>query len=86
MVVDYYSLYPEVKHVPSTSSTAVIKGMKTVFARHGIPHEVISDNGPAYDSAEFAKFAEGWDFAHTTASPHYPQANGLAERTVRTVK
>ena len=28
VVVDYYSLYPEVKHIPSTSSTAVIKGMK----------------------------------------------------------
>ena len=86
VVVDYYSLYPEVKHVPSTSSTAVIKGMKTVFARHEILHKVISDNGPVYDSAEFAKFAEDWDFSHTTASPHHPQANGLAERTGRTVK
>ena len=47
---------------------------------------MISDNGPAYDSVEFAKFAEDWGFSHTTASPHHPQANGLAERTVRTVK
>ena len=86
LIVDYYSLYPEVKQVPSTSSAAVINGMKAVFSRHGIPHEVFSDNGPAYDSEEFEKFAKDWDFVHSTASPHYPRANGLAERTVRTVK
>ena len=47
---------------------------------------MFSDNGPAYDSEEFEKFAKDWDFVHSTSSPHYPRSNGLAERTVRTVK
>ena len=85
-LADSWLLFSLPKQVSSISSAAVINGMKSVFSRHGIPHEVFSDNGPAYDSEEFEKFAKDWDFVHATASPHYPHANGLAERTVRIVR
>ena len=60
--------------------------MKDVFARHGIPAELVSDNGSQYKSGLFKKFAKEWDFQHTTSSPRYPQSNGLAESSVKTVK
>ncbi len=60
--------------------------MKSVFARHGIPEVVVSDNGPQYTSQEFEEFAKTWNFQHQISSPAYPQSNGLAERTVQTVK
>ena len=50
LFVDYYSLYPEVIKLNSTTSTSVITAMKSVFSRHSIPDTVISDNGPQYDS------------------------------------
>ncbi|CAB4024342.1 sec1 family domain-containing 2 [Paramuricea clavata] len=59
---------------------------KSIFARHRIPREVKSDNGPQYTSQEFGKFAQEWNIQHTTTSPYHPQANGLAERSVQTVK
>ena len=40
------SKFPEVIKVKSTTSSAIIGAMKPVFARHGIPETLISDNGP----------------------------------------
>ena len=84
--VDYYSRYFEIERLYSTTSSAVIRKLKAMFSRNGIPEKVISDNGPQYSSQDFKNFANTWDFKHTTTSPHYPQSNGLAEKTVQTAK
>jgi transposase InsO family protein len=86
IMVDYYSRFPEVIKMTSTTSTSVITAMKSIFSRHGIPRILISDNGPQYSSMEMQLFAEKYGFKHITSSPYYPQSNGLAERTVKTVK
>ena len=59
---------------------------KSIFARHGIPDVVRSDNGPQFASECFRKCAREWGFSHVTSSPHFPQSNGEAERAVRTIK
>ena len=46
LIVDYFSRYPEVIKLKSTSSKAVIEAVKAVLSRHGIPETVRSDNGP----------------------------------------
>ena len=86
LVVDYFSRFIEVSKLSSTSSEAVIEHLKSIFSRHGIPETVMSDNGPQYSAAIFGAFAIQYGFTHTTSSPRYPQANGAAERAVRTVK
>ena len=82
LAVDYYSRFWEIFKVASTKSSAIITKMKTLFARHGIPEVVKSDNGPQYSSGDFAEFAKSWGFKHVTSSPLYPKSNCLAERTV----
>ena len=87
IISDYYSKYPIVKKLPHPSpSSVVVNVTKQVFAEHGIPDKVISDNGPHFASDAYREFARSWSFDHVTSSPRRPQGNGFIERNVRTVK
>ena len=86
LVTDYYSRYIEVAKLNRSTAGEVILRLKSIFARHGLPEVVVSDNGPQYSSELFEQFAEDYQFEHITSSPYFPQANGEAERAVRTVK
>ena len=86
IVTDYTSKYIEIERLPDKSSLNVVNKIKKIFARHGIPKELYTDNGPEYTAQSFKRFAKEWDFKHITSSPHFPQSNGLVERAIQTVK
>lgn len=48
IVVDYFSNFWEIDHLPNTTASTVIKNLKCLFATQGIPDIVISDNGPQF--------------------------------------
>ena len=84
LIVDYFSRYMEVQNLTSTTLASIIATLKTVFC-HGISVTLVTDNGPQFASAEMNKFSSTYGFTHVT-SPLHHQANGLPERTVRTIK
>lgn len=86
LIVDYFSRYIEIARLTNESAGEIVRHTKSIFARHGIPEVVISDNGPQFTSALFKDFASKYEFVHLTSSPYHPQGNGEAERAVRTVK
>ncbi len=86
VIVDYYSRWIEIKLLTSQTSLAVINAFKNVFACHGIPDEIQSDNGPQFQCNEFRTFAECYGFSCKTSSPYFPQANGEAESAVKIAK
>jgi len=86
LVVDYYSRFFAIEKLPDERSITVINKIKHILVTHGIPLKIVSDNGPQYTSREFQVFTRNWGIQHITSSPIYPQSNGLAERTVKTVK
>lgn len=67
IVVDYYSKYPELCLLKDKTAGSVITSMKSMFARHGIPDQVVADNMP-FSSKSFRQFARDWGFAVCTSS------------------
>jgi len=86
LIVDSYSRFIEVAKLNRTTAEDVVLHTKSIFARHGIPEVVNSDNGPQYSSGVYATFAREYQFEHITSSPLYPQGNGEAEHAVQTIK
>ena len=85
-MVDYYSKFFEVSHLPNGKSKTVINHIKPQLAIYGIPELMVSYNGSEFSSHEFAEFAREHGFKHITSSPSYTRSNGLAERAVQTAK
>lgn len=52
LCVDYFSKFLEITTLRDTTSCSGIIAVKSMFARHGIPDVVISDNGPRYVSSK----------------------------------
>ena len=62
LVVDYYSRWPEIRKLNGLTSEHVIGALKGIFAVHGIPKTLVSDNGPQYASHLFTEFSELCNF------------------------
>lgn len=62
VTVDYFSNYWEIDKLNNTLASAVVLKLKSHFARYGCPDQVVSDNGPQFDSEVFRKFTNTWDF------------------------
>ena len=86
LIVDYYSRFPVLHKLTSTTSKVLIQELKAVFTEMGVPTTIVSDGGPQYMSAEFKDFMKDWQIEHKVSSPRNPQSNGMAERSVQTMK
>ena len=51
----------------------------------GVPHRIISDNGTPFVNNDMRKMLEFYQVKHHRSSPYYPQGNGQAEATDKTL-
>ena len=84
--MDAHSKWLEVVPVPNLTSQTTIDTFRSIFATHGLPELLVSDNGPSFTSAEFQEFMKWNGIRHITSVPYHPASNELAERAVQTFK
>ena len=85
IVIEDYSRLPKVQIVNSTSARTTISKLMEMFSRFGTPSVFKIDNGAPFNSGEFAAFVKKLGFKHRKITPLWPEANGEAERFVRTL-
>ncbi|KAE8736598.1 hypothetical protein FOCC_FOCC017947, partial [Frankliniella occidentalis] len=84
--IDAYSKWPFVKVVNNLTAATLITHIRYIFADFGIPCTIVNDNGAQLVSKEFEQFLLHNNVRHVMSPPWHPASNGLAERTVRSVK
>lgn len=86
ILVDAFSKYIDVKVMSSTNASAVCKYLRRFCRDYGFFGEVVSDNGPPFNSKEFIEFLEKRGTKVTKTPIYHPASNGQAERGVGTIK
>ena len=86
IVVDAHSKWMEVSIVQSATSNSTLEKLRALFATHGLPEVIVSDNGTAFTSTEFQEFVRRNGIRHIRTAPYHPSSNGQVERAVQTFK
>ena len=78
LICDYFLKFPFLYRA-KTSFWSLRDHLIDLVSIEGYPDEIVSDNGPPFQSKEFAKFLSSLGIKHTTSSPGYPHSNGFIE-------
>ena len=84
--MDAKSNWIEVLPMSSTTAEATVQALRFVFSTHGLPEEIVSDNGRQFIAQELIDFLKCNHMNYFLSAPYHPASNGEAERAVRTFK
>ena len=85
-VVDYATRYPEAFPLKTQSAEGIATAMIGMFARVGIPEEIVSDQGTSFMSELMTQLCQSLSVSQIRSSIYHPEANGLTERFNGTLK
>ncbi len=82
VIVDAHSKWPEVFQLKTTTTQVITQKLEEVFARFGIPEQVVSDNGRQFTSDEFNLYLKNYNIKHICSTAYHARSNGEAKRKV----
>ncbi|KAG7568049.1 Integrase catalytic core [Arabidopsis thaliana x Arabidopsis arenosa] len=86
VLTDYFSKWIEAEAYVNIQDSDVKTFLwKHIICRHGVPYEIVMDNGPQFISNEFEDFCSSWGIKLSYSTPRYPQENGQAEDSNKTI-
>ncbi|KAK9075802.1 hypothetical protein SSX86_004131 [Deinandra increscens subsp. villosa] len=86
VAVDYVSKWVEAQALPTNDARVVVKFLKKLFARFGVPKALISDRGTHFCNAQMEKALQRYGVTHRLATPYHHQTSGQVEVSNRGIK
>ena len=86
VATNYFSKWIEAEAFASSKDRDVTWFIwKNIVYRFGIPKTIVSDNGPQFDSRVYRDFCQELKIRNLYSTPRYPQSNGQAEASNKTL-
>nr|GEU60621.1 reverse transcriptase domain-containing protein [Tanacetum cinerariifolium] len=76
VAVDYLSKWVEAKALPTNDARVVVKFLKSLFSRFGIPRAIISDRGTHFCNDQFTRVMIKYVVTRRLATAYHPQTSG----------
>ncbi|GJU77726.1 reverse transcriptase domain-containing protein [Tanacetum coccineum] len=86
VAVDYVSKWVEAQALPTNDARVVIRFLRRLFARFGVPKALISDRGTHFCNSQLEKALQKYGVTHKLSTAYHPQTNGQTEVTNRAIK
>nr|GEX17083.1 hypothetical protein [Tanacetum cinerariifolium] len=86
VAVDYLSKWVEAKALPTNDARVVVKFLKSLFSRFGIPKAIISNRGTHFCNDQFSRVMSKYGVTHHLFTAYHPQISGQVEVTNRGLK
>ncbi|GJT79601.1 reverse transcriptase domain-containing protein [Tanacetum coccineum] len=78
--------YVEAQSLPMNDMRIVVKFLRQLFARFGVPKALISDRGTHFCNSQLEKALQRYGVTHKLSKAYHPQSNGQTEVTNRAIK
>nr|GEV11520.1 reverse transcriptase domain-containing protein [Tanacetum cinerariifolium] len=86
VAVDYLSKWVEAKALPTNDARVVVKFLKSLFSRFGIPRAITSNRGTHFCNDQFTRVMIKYGVTHRFATAYHPQMSGQVEVSNRGLK
>nr|GFA01736.1 hypothetical protein [Tanacetum cinerariifolium] len=86
VAVDYVSKWVESQALPTNDERVVVKFLRSLFARFGVPKALISDRGTNFCNSQLKKALQRYGTTYKLSTSYHPQSNGQTEVTNRAIK
>lgn len=80
VIVDFFSRYSMARLVKTTDFKCTAAALLEIFEWLGRPKKILSDNGPPFQSEEFATWCKNLGIKLIHSTPLWPRQNGMVER------
>ncbi|XP_021809298.1 uncharacterized protein K02A2.6-like [Prunus avium] len=83
---EYFTKWVEAVPLRKATGAAVSNFIREhIVCRFGIPYKIVTDNGTPFVNKQVNSTLNGYDIKHRCSTPYYPQGNGQAEATNKTL-